>query len=104
MKGHLNINSIRTELEMLQFLLDDYIDILVLSESKLNGIFPTSQFQIYGFRTPCRLDRNKWAVGILLFVRENLITRLLSRHFSPHNIEILLIKLNLRKKGANFLL
>ena len=98
MKGHLNINSIRNELEMLQFLLDDYIDILVLSESKLNGIFPTSQFQIYGFRTPYRLDRNKWAVGILLFVRENLITRLLSRHSFPYDIKILFTELNLGKK------
>ena len=36
--------------------------------------------------------------GILLFVRENLITRLLSRHSFPHDIEILFIELNLRKK------
>ena len=33
-----------------------------------------------------------------MFVRENLITRLLSRHSFPHDIEILLIELNLRKK------
>ena len=36
--------------------------------------------------------------GLLLFVRENLITRLLSRHSFPHDIEILFIEFNLRKK------
>ena len=56
---------------MLQ-LLADYIDILVISESNLDGTFPTSQFQIYGFRTPRRLDRNNRAVRILLFVNKEI--------------------------------
>ena len=33
-----------------------------------------------------------------MFVRENVITRLLPRHSFPHDIEILLIELRLRKK------
>ena len=81
--GHLNINSIRNEFEMLRFLLGDYIDILMISESKLAGTFASSQWQIYGLRIPCRLDRNNSGGGILLFVRENLITRFLLKHFSP---------------------
>ena len=81
----------------LQFLLADYIDILMMSESKLDGIFPSSQFQIC-FRASYRLDRNDRGGGILLFVRESLITRLLSRYSFPHDIEILFIELNLRKK------
>ena len=83
---------------MLQLLLADYIDILMICESKLDSTFPSSQFQIYSFRTPYRLDRTDRGGGTLLFVRENLITRLLSRHSFPHDIEILLIELNLRKK------
>ena len=35
--AHLNINSIRNKFEMLQFLLWDYIHILMISESKLSG-------------------------------------------------------------------
>ena len=96
--GHLNINSIRNKFEMLQFLLADYIDILMISESKLDSTFPSLQFQIHDFRTPYRLDWTDRGGGILLFVRENLITRLLSRHSFPHDIEILLMELNLRKK------
>ena len=56
MIGHLNINSIRNKFEMLHFLLADYIDILMTSKSKLDGTFPSSQFQIYGFRTSYRLN------------------------------------------------
>ena len=98
--GHSNINSIRNKFEMLQFLLADYTDILMISQSKLDVTFPSSQFQIYGLRTPYRVDRNDRGGGILLFVRENLITRLLQRHSFPHDIEILLIELNLRKKSG----
>ena len=76
--GHLNINSTRNKFEMLQILLADYIDILMISGSKLDGTF-----QIYGFITPYRLDRNDIGEGTLLLVRENLITRLLSRHLFP---------------------
>ena len=96
--GHLNINSIRNKFEMLQFLLTDYVDILMISESKLDGTFPSAQ--IYGFRRPYRLDWNDRGGGILLFVRESLITRLLSRYSFPHDIEILFIELNLRKKKS----
>ena len=35
---------------------------------------------------------------MLLFVRENLITKLLSRHLFPHDIEIIFTELNLRQK------
>ena len=75
---------------MLQLFLTDYIDILI-SESKLHGAFPSTQFQIYGFRTTYRLDRNDREGEILLFVRENLMTKLLSRHSFYYNIEILLM-------------
>ena len=70
----------------------------MISESKLDGTFPSSQFQICGFRTPYIRDRNDRGGGILLFERENLIKILLPRHSSTHDIEILLIKLNIRKK------
>ena len=95
--GRLNVNSVRNKFEMLQFLVADYIDILMISESKLDITFPSSQFQIYGFRTPYRLDRTDRGGVILLFARENLITKLLSRQFFLHDIEIL-TELNLRKK------
>ena len=54
--GHLSINSIRNN-EMLKFLLADYIDIFMISESKFDGTFSCSQFQIYGLEP--LIDWNK---------------------------------------------
>ena len=61
---------------MLLFLLADHTDILIFV-SKLDCTFQSSQFQIYDFKTPYRLDQKDGGVGILLFVSENLTTRLL---------------------------
>ena len=45
------------------------------------------------------LDQNNGGRGILLFLRENLITMLLSRQSSPNDIKILLMELNLKKQN-----
>ena len=62
--GHLNINSIRNKFEMLSMSVAQYVDILVLSETKLDSTFPSIQFLINGFSVPHRLDRNSKGCGI----------------------------------------
>ena len=44
--GHLNINSIRNKFEMLSMSVAQYVDILMLSETKLDSTFPLIQFLI----------------------------------------------------------
>ena len=56
--GHLNINSIHNKFEMLSMSVVQYVDILVLSETKLDSTFPSIQFLINSFSVPHRLDRN----------------------------------------------
>ena len=68
--GHLNINSIRNKFEMLSMSVAQYVDILVLSESKLDSTFPSIQFLINGFPFPHKLDRNSKVGGILLYIIE----------------------------------
>ena len=48
-------------------MLTEVIDILMISETKLDYSFPEAQFYIEGFRTPFRLDCNKHGGGILLY-------------------------------------
>ena len=60
--GTLNINSIRYKFEQLKLQISDYLDILVIVESKLDSTFPTSQFIIDGFKEPIRLDRTGMVV------------------------------------------
>ena len=55
--GHLNINSIRNKFEALKFIIDNNIDIFLISETKLDDSFPTAQFLIKGFSAPYGFDR-----------------------------------------------
>ena len=53
----------------------------MISESKLDGSLPHSEFLIDGFHRPLRFDRNKNGGGILLYVREDIPAKILSHHF-----------------------
>ena len=46
--GHLNINSLRNKFDFLVTQVKVYIDILMISETKLDESFPTGQFLIDG--------------------------------------------------------
>ena len=87
--GHLDINFIRKKFEMLYMSVAQYVDILVLSETKLGSTFPSIQFLINGFSVPHRLDRNSKGGGILLYVRDKIIVLPLNRYSLPTHIEIL---------------
>ena len=75
--GHLNINSLRNKFELLTHQIKDNID-LMISERNLDESFPTSQFFMNGFSSPHRLDRNCNGGGILLYIREDIPSKLLS--------------------------
>ena len=75
---HLNINSIRNKIEDLKYLISENIDILLISETKLNNTFPESQFLIAGFHPPYREDRNEKGGGILLYIREHIPSKKLN--------------------------
>ena len=76
--GHWNINSLRNKFELLAQQIKDNIDILMISETKLNQRFPKSLFFMNGFSSPHRLDRNCNDGGILLYIREVIPWKLLS--------------------------
>ena len=60
-------------------------DIMMISEIKLDNTFPNGQFLIDGFNEPIRLDRNKNGEGILVFIREDIPTKVVS--FETSSIE-----------------
>ena len=61
--AHININSIRNKFELLSALVMGKIDVLLVSESKIDKSFPDSQFEMAGFSAPYRLDRDKHGGG-----------------------------------------
>ena len=56
--ARLNINFLQNKFEFLISLIKDNIDVLMISETKLDQSFPTNQFMINGFSIPFRLDPN----------------------------------------------
>ena len=44
------------------------IDVLMVSETKIDDTFPVGKFVIDGFSTPYRLDRDSNGGGIMLYV------------------------------------
>ena len=74
-----------------------YVDILVVTETKLDDTFLTSQFLITGFSVAHRLDQNRNGDGIMIFIRDDIPSRVLMKHVFPDDIEGLFIELNFRK-------
>ena len=76
--GHLNINSIRNKFDALSLIVKNNVDILMISETKLDDSFPTAQLLLHAFSAPYRFDRNSKSSGILLYIEEDIPSRLLN--------------------------
>ena len=55
---HININSLRNKFELLTEMVRDKVDLLMISETKLDSSFPNAQFYMKSYSKPYRLDRN----------------------------------------------
>ena len=75
--AQLNINSLRNKFESLQHIINKNTDVLLISETKIDSSFPSAQFHLEGYATPCRLDRNTNGGGILLYIIEDTPSELL---------------------------
>ena len=95
--AHININSIRNKIELLSSAVIGNIDILMISETKIDDTFPTNQFVIKGFYTPFRFDRSSNGGGILVYIWEDIPAKLLVTSYISNNTECLAIEINLRK-------
>ena len=73
--GQLNINSIRNRFDFLCSEISPSLDLLLVSETKLDDSFPTAQFLMSGFCKPYRLDRCSNGGGLLLYIREDIPSR-----------------------------
>ena len=115
--GNLNINSLAFKLDELRMLVTSIFGILIITETKLDDTFPLSQFHTDGLSAPYRLDKNRNGSGIIIYIREDIPSKIVTKHCFPKDIAALFIKLNFRKciwllcglyylqsqKGQNFL-
>ena len=96
--AQLNINSLRNKFGFLSSQITKYVDILLLSETNLDDSFLTGQFSLNGYSKPYRLDRSSNGVGILLYVRDDITSRLLTDYKIKDNVELFFVEVNIRKK------
>ena len=92
--GHLNIELIVGKLDKLKVFIVNNIDILVLTETKMDSSFPNAEFRIDGFSAPFRFDRNRFGDGVLIYVREDINCKQLTKHILPDEIEGIFDEIN----------
>ena len=68
----ININSIWNKFELPVEAVMGNVDILIVTETKTDESFPTSQFITPGFTSPYRFDRTKDGGGILVSIRKSI--------------------------------
>ena len=71
----------------------------MISETKLDPYFPTGQIHIHGFSKPYSFDRNGNGGGILLYICEDIPSKLI---LIKMTIEGIFVEINLRKKSWSF--
>ena len=95
---NININSLPNKFEQLKELVMKHTDVLVIIETKLDDSFPTSQFLMKGFAETLRLDRNRNRGGVMIYIGDDIPSRLLLlKDVFPGDIESLYVELNFRK-------
>ena len=71
--AYLNINSLRYKIvDLRQILSSTELEVVAVSETKLNEEFPNSQFEINGYYNPgpYRRDRNEHGGGLMIFIKQ----------------------------------
>ena len=95
--GHLNINSLRNKFESLKYIIKGNLDIIVITETKLDSTFPPQQFAIEGYTLPYRIDRVDGAGGVIIYVRDDIPSREITTPNIDISIEGIFLEINLRK-------
>ena len=83
---------------MLGEIVQDKLDTFLISETKVDPFFLSSQFAIEGFSFPFRLDKNSLGGGTMLFVRGEISSKLLSQYKPNNSTENIFMEINSRSK------
>ena len=92
----LNINFLRNKFEIRKETITNKVDILLISETKLDSCFLLKQFRKDGFTTPYRLGRNQIGGGITVYIREEIPSKSLTEIKLDNEMENIFIGINLR--------
>ena len=74
----------------------------LVSESKLDSLFPINQFHIFDFKV-FRRDRNRFGGGLILYINKNIPRRPLNGYPSFPNLELIAIEIHRNKRRWHFI-
>ena len=72
------------------------VDLLMISETKLDSSSSNAQFYMKSYSKPYKLDRNSKGGGIILYVREDIPLKLINSSCTDHDKEYFFVGINLR--------
>ena len=87
--GTRNINSISPKFDEFKLMVSGYFNFIIVTEAKLDDC-------IDGFSIPYRLDRNRHGGGLMIYVRDYIPSKMLTKHNLLEDIEAAFIELNLQ--------
>ena len=70
--AYINVNSIRNKLSDLLPIIDSNVEIVTITETKLDSSFPSAQFIVDGYSAPYRKGRNANGGGLLVYIKEGI--------------------------------
>ena len=97
---HLNINGLRNKFyEISDMLTQNLVDVLFLTETKLDASFPIAQFSLPGYKT-IRADRKSNGGGLMSVIRSDIAHRRRSdlESLSYHPVESMIIEIAVRQE------
>ena len=81
---------------MLSELIKGFVDVFMISETKLDESFPEGKFFIDGYHTPFTCNRNGNGVCIFLYVCKDILDKVIHCDFPTS--KSFFVKVNLHKK------
>ena len=96
--AYLNINSVRNKLRDVDDMVGESVEILTISETKLNASFPDGLFKLHRFCKPYRLDVSDVSGGLLTYVHTEIPSRRLTDFKLPADVQAIPVEINLRKR------
>ena len=96
--SYININTIRNKLDNLQSIINNTVDVLAIAETKIDDSFPSSQFNLQGYKKPYRLDIYSKSGGLLIYVNNDITSRKPKNLTTALDIQAIPVELNLKKQ------
>ena len=85
-------------LKNLREIINENVDIFTIAETKLDGSFPTTQFEIKGYYSPFCLDITNKIGDLLAYIKSPIPSRKLSCDDTCNSIQAIPFEINLRKE------